>query len=202
LADDTGLESWLASTGTSQLPEEVRSHLSSQLAQRQAFPTFPFPVVIEPKCPPSHAPDAPPYNPGLWNIPSVQPYNNCYNYANNRITNTFAQPGRATGHQYTAFTCPSVAAGATSDGLHGVPNFSAALPKGGGWYVALVIWPNVDFHWYRQDSGGCWSHKPGSTPVRNVDNSGHAITDPKTCNRGNYTAFCTYMVTNHSVKIN
>jgi hypothetical protein len=201
LVEDTGLESWLASIGTAQLPEVVSSHLSSQLAARQAFPTFAFPIIITPTCPPNHAPDAPAYNPGLWNIPSVQPYNNCYNYANDRITNTFAQPGRATGHQYTALTCPSVSAGATSDGLHSVPNFSAPLPKKGGWYVALVIWPNADFHWYRQDSVGCWSHKPGGTPVRNVDNSGHTITDPQTCNRGNYTAFCTYMVTNHSVQI-
>lgn len=38
--------------------------------------------------------DLPPYEPEKWNTPSVQPYNNCYNYANNMITNTFAQPGR------------------------------------------------------------------------------------------------------------
>ena len=30
-----------------------------------------------------------------WNIAGVQENNNCYNYANDRITDTFAQPGRA-----------------------------------------------------------------------------------------------------------
>jgi len=64
-----------------------------------------------------------------------------------------------------------------------------------------VIWPGVDYHWYRQDKVGCWSHKPGSTPARNTDNSGHAIADPRTCNRGSYTNFCTYMITTRHVRI-
>jgi len=146
-----------------------------------------------PKCPKCNAALAPVYNPGLWNIPSVQPYNNCYNYANNLITNTFAQPGRASGHMYTKLTCASVQPAAVSDGLKASPNFSAKITN--GYYVALVIWPNVDYHWYRQDKVGCWSHKPGSTAVRNYDNAGKPITDPKTADRGGYTVFCTYMVT-------
>jgi hypothetical protein len=200
LTDDVGLESWLASITNFQLPDAVREHLTTQLAQRRSG--FQFPAKAAPTCPPNHAADAPAYNPGMWNTPAVQPHNNCYNYANDRITNTFAQPGRATGHQATVMACPNVSAGATSDGLHSVPNFGGTLAKGAGWYVALVIWPNADYHWYRQDNVGCWSHKPGQTQARNVDNSGNAIADPKTCNRGPYTVFCTYMVTNHSVKIN
>jgi hypothetical protein len=201
LTDEIGLESWLAGVGNFQLPETVRNYLTSQLTQDRATPVFQFPVQPALKCPQNHAADAPTYNPGMWNIPTVQPYNNCYNYANDRITNTFAQPGRATGHQATVMACANVSAGATSDGLHSVPNFAGALPKGGGWYVALVVWPNADYHWYRQDNVGCWSHKPGQTPARNVDNSGNAITDPKTCDRGPYTDFCSYMVTNRSVRI-
>ena len=37
------------------------------------------------------------WEPTKWNIPSVQPDNKCYNYGNDKITNTFAQPGRAHG---------------------------------------------------------------------------------------------------------
>jgi hypothetical protein len=37
---------------------------------------------------------------------------------------------------------------------------------------------------------GCWSHKPGPTAVRNIDNAGNAIGDPRTCSRGPYTVFC------------
>ena len=147
-----------------------------------------------PKCPKCNAALAPAYNPGAWNIPSVQPYNNCYNYANNMITNTFAQPGRATGHMYTQLNnCKSVQPAAVSDGLKASPNFSAKQKT--GYYVALVVWPGVDFHWYRQDNVGCWSHKPGGTAVRNYDNSGKPITDPKTADRGGYTLFCSYMIT-------
>lgn len=38
----------------------------------------------------------------------------------------------------------------------------------------------VDYHWFRQDDDGSWSHKPGSTPVVNVCNGtiGKPITDP------------------------
>jgi hypothetical protein len=200
--DDTGLETWLAGIVGPQLPEAVREHVTSTLSAGRGASGFQLPVVVAGKCPPCHAVDAPTYNPAIWNTPTVQPHNNCYNYANDHITNTFAQPGRATGHQ-VGFppTCQTAAAGATSDGLHSVPNFTNPLGKGAGWYVALVIWPGSDYHWYRQDNVGCWSHKPGQTAARNVDNAGHAISDPKTCNRGPYTIFCTYMVTNRHVHI-
>jgi hypothetical protein len=79
---------------------------------------------------------------------------NCYNYAHDRITNTFAQLGRATGHQATIMACANVTAGATSDGLHSVPNFGGTLTKEQD--VALVVWPTVDYYWYRQDNVGCW----------------------------------------------
>lgn len=31
-----------------------------------------------------------------------------------------------------------------------------------GHLVALVIWPTVDFHWYRKGRNGYWSHKPAA----------------------------------------
>ena len=37
------------------------------------------------------------YNPQFWNNSSSVRINNCYNYASNSRTNTFAQPGRANG---------------------------------------------------------------------------------------------------------
>jgi hypothetical protein len=153
------------------------------------------------QCPVCHAADAPAYNPAFWNNPAHLSLNNCYNYANNQQTDTFAQPGRATGHPITGLSCPGVQPSAVSDGLKACPDFTTNLPAGKGWYVALVIYPGHDYHWYRQDKIGCWSHKPGHTPVINTDNSGHAITDPKTCNRGNYTVFCTFMITTHGVHI-
>jgi len=151
------------------------------------------------RCPRCHGATAPAYDPAYWNDDPVRlANNNCYNYANNNATNTFAQPGRASGHMYTALQCKNVFTAAESDGLQGVPDFTADIK---GWYVALVIWPDMDYHWYRQDSNGCWSHKPGSTPARNTDNSGNTISDPQTCNRGPYTVFCSYMTTRKGIVI-
>jgi hypothetical protein len=70
-------------------------------------------------------------------------------------------------------------------------------PAKPGYYpVALVSDPGVDYHWYRLDSNGRWSHKPGNTDATDVDASGNLITDPKTADRDygryNYSTFCGY----------
>jgi len=192
--DRSDTESFLVETARGRLPEVVSEYLAQNTGPAATDQKFAIPAPAAAKCPVCKAVDAPAYTPGTWNTPAVQPKNNCYNYANNKITNTFAQPGRAHGKQATLMACPNVLAAAKADGLVQVSNFTAPLPKGRGWYVALVVWPNADYHWYRQDKVGCWSHKPGQTAARNTDNSGKAIADPKTCNRGPYIHFCTYMV--------
>ena len=61
---------------------------------------------------------APLYEPAWWNDAGQKQYNNnCYNYATNYRTDTFAQPGRANGAMYTSLSCPSVRAGAIADDL-------------------------------------------------------------------------------------
>ncbi|NJP08083.1 MAG: hypothetical protein HC866_00250 [Leptolyngbyaceae cyanobacterium RU_5_1] len=149
--------------------------------------------------------DTSPYNPGFWNNdPNIRSRNNCYNYASNKRTDTFAQPGRGCGHMYTAINCAEVTRAALCDGLHRrydcFPDSEA--PR---YLVALVIAPGPgfnDFHWYRLMREGYWAHKPGSTAVRNVDNSGKVISNPATCDRGPYTIFCGYFYTCRSQKIN
>ncbi|MEB3180334.1 MAG: hypothetical protein VKL59_15055 [Nostocaceae cyanobacterium] len=141
------------------------------------------------------------FNPGFWNNdPTVQANNNCYNYATNRRTNTFAQPGRATGFFPYPMDCPSVMRGALSDGAH---KFGDCLPDSENprWLMALVVWPGVDYHWYRYHSNRFWGHKPGRTAARNTDNSGHVITNPQTADRGGYTLFCGYMYAARSMRI-
>jgi len=130
-----------------------------------------------------------PYNPGFWNTPATQPHNNCYNYSMNYRSNTFAQPGRKTGHMYTSLDCNNVGNAASSDGCKPICTGSSKL-------VALVIWPGNDYHWYRRHSQGFWGHKPGGTAARNIDNIGRLINGttltPANCNRGPYTVFCGY----------
>lgn len=134
------------------------------------------------------------FNPGFWNDPRWVTRNNCYNYASNRRTDTFAQPGRASGSMYSAINCAQVGAAAVRDGARQYPN-CAPNPEAPRWYMALVIAPGpgfIDYHWYRKSKEGFWGHKPGGTPARNLDNSGHLITNPQTCDRGPYKLFCGY----------
>ena len=68
--------------------------------------------------------------------------------------------------------------------------------------MALVIAPNQDYHWYRLNADGTWSHKPGSEPVTNRDASDKIIIDSKKADRDtshcygkgapNYTEFIGY----------
>ena len=106
--------------------------------------------------------DSPQYKPGDWN---GNPYrlrrNNCYNYANDRPTDTFAQPGKAAAVAagldpdlyYLAMTDAAVEAAAVNDGLQ-VVNLPprpkgpfparAPIPKvpgGTRHLVALVVKP-------------------------------------------------------------
>ncbi|MCP5015636.1 MAG: hypothetical protein GY938_10225, partial [Ketobacter sp.] len=139
---------------------------------------------------------APIYEPGWWNVSTRQPYNNCYNYATNYRTDTFAQPGRASGAIYSALNCSEVKAGAIADELIDSPSANNKCPDEGH-LVALAIWPGWDYHWYRKGKDGLWSHKPGGTAVTNLDNSGNTIADPRNADRGGYTDFCAFMVVKH-----
>jgi hypothetical protein len=177
--------------------------------------------ILRPFCTPA-------YNPAPWNFQgtsssptNVQLTNNCYNYATNIQTDTFAQPGRASG-VYTLTPppdCAGVDRGAVSDGLKPVDCDSGCGCRGCCDRVALAVslgspalrvdeagdvyeWPLYDYHFYRLDSNGLWSHKPGGSPVTNRDASGNLISDPRTCNRGPYTTFCgCYCVCKGQVRI-
>jgi hypothetical protein len=129
------------------------------------------------------------YNPAFWNDIRYIRNNNCYNYAMGKRTNTFAQPGRAHGCNFT-MNCTSVASAARCDGV--ITNCQGSTPY---YYVALVIWPNNDYHWYHWHMERFWGHKPGQTAAKNTDNSGRVIAgslSPRNCNRGPYTVFCGY----------
>jgi len=131
------------------------------------------------------------YNPGFWNDSYSISRNNCYNYASNYRTHTFAQPGRAHGCNFS-IDCSSVYNAARCDGL---TNACGSNPL---YLVALVIWPGSDYHWYHWHGAGSdyfWGHKPGGTAARNWDNGGRYLVpplQPHNCNRGPYTVFCGY----------
>jgi len=163
---------------------------AAQIRDQIVIQPKPFPVKVVCVC-------GPLYEPTWWNDGGQkQLNNNCYNYATNYRSDTFAQPGRAAGAMYSSFSCASVLPASVKDQLEDVPGANNKCPPQGH-LVALVIAPNIDFHWFRKGRNRFWSHKPGSTAVTNVDNSGNFIADPRTANRGMYTDFCTFMVVKH-----
>lgn len=138
----------------------------------------------------------PSYNPSYWNDGgTVQSDNNCYNYGNNKNTGTYAQPGRAAGAMAGSMSCQEVRDAAVADGLELLPA-SGVCPDTQD-KVALVVDPGTDYHWYRLDSNGMWTHKPGWGAATNLDNSGNPISNPETADRCSgwpcYSDFCGYL---------
>src|SRR5882724_8995077 len=75
---------------------------------------------------------APLYEPAWWNDGGQRQFNNnCYNYACNYRTDTFAQPGLASGAMYTHLTCADVRPAALRDDLEDAPRASNKCPKEG-----------------------------------------------------------------------
>lgn len=129
----------------------------------------------------------------FWNqFSHLRLNNNCYNYSTNRVTNDFAQPGDASNSIFTDLSCEDVYGAASKDLGLNPTKFYRFNGKKDATLIALVVWPGNDFHWYRRDDNGLWSHKIGSDPASNKDSSGKIIEDPVRADRGDYTRFCGY----------
>jgi hypothetical protein len=135
-------------------------------------------------------------NAGFFNDPEHVTRNNCYCFASNhRADVRYALPGRRGGRPATSITCAGVIDGLRADGWQ-----DGCQPD--GLTIAMVIWPNVDYHFSRLVTGGpywWWGHKPGGTPAKYTDDCGHAIYQyhgqgyaPNNICRGSYTDFCGY----------
>lgn len=134
----------------------------------------------------------PKYFSNFWNADDIIDDNNCYNYATNRQTNSFAQPGE-TAHAYLDdVTCDEVYIAATKDKGVVPTSFFPFVNKQDDMLIALVVDEGSDFHWYRRGDDNLWTHKPGGTEVTNLDESGKKITNPEKADRGVYSEFCGY----------
>ena len=198
------------------LPKQIRTHIVEQAAKLPKCSGRPRLVNANANSAdckadaPLRGPDDPSqvhYDPSVDDsgcFEKMQFDNNCYNYGNDVLTNTFAQPGRGTGvcshHDRPCVnnTCADVRRAAESDGLTWAgTDLPTALPSIGH-YVSLHIWPETNFHWIRMDANMTWSHKPGGSPVRDHDNDGKTITDPGKANFTPWTKHCGYMRTTPS----
>ena len=157
----------------------------------------------------------PTYDPTKYNkYKGMKDAQNCFAYAFNykklpksctkqECSSSFPQPGRKSGYpkwsKVKGKRCPDLIARVMGD-IPGVTlsKFTQKCPKN-TYKIGLVTDEDQDYHFYRQDSNGYWSHKPGATDVIRIDASDRPIYDPALASRDypssglDYDNFCGYM---------
>ena len=157
----------------------------------------------------------PDFNPDLYNRhKGVKEALNCFAYAfdyrrlpknctKDSCPVSFPQPGRASGYpkwsKVNGKRCPDLTARLFGD----VPDLKASSFEGRCprkySKIALVVDEDEDYHFYRLDSNGYWSHKPGATSVTHLDATKRPIYDPQLASRKypdsglHYDQFCGYL---------
>jgi len=156
----------------------------------------------------------PEFTPDPWNSPVNQPYNNCYAYVFDDLRSdrtTKPQPGDILGVPSIPseeFSCPrlqnAIHNDYPSDSYWLPPNdqgqSAAETPCACGYYKAFLALDetpgNKDYHFWRQDRSGYYSHKPGDLAATNRDGNGNLITNPLTASRRvgdfNYSTPCSF----------
>ena len=130
---------------------------------------------------------------------------------NSECTDLKPQPGdfeliKKTGSDKTKqriYKCPNMQKKILNDNPSLIPvGFNVKCPN--KYYKgAMVVDPDNTYHFYRQNNNGTWDHKPGISPISNIDANGKAIYIPHFANRNytddknnddaiNYTHFCGY----------
>jgi hypothetical protein len=160
----------------------------------------------------------PTLNPDRYNTPPIKETHNCWAYGMNVIdpaqlsqcdgkgptcSKLFHQPGGTKGmsdvlQEVNGRTCKEVSRLMKMDvpGLKRT-TFKARCPAMSS-KIALVVDPGEDYHFYRQDPDGFWSHKDGGNTVKRYDAEKRPIWNPKTAARDyrhngsflNYEDFC------------
>ena len=149
----------------------------------------------------------PKYEPEKWNNnPNIKDTHNCYSYAINQIVSNrkgkpqpgyFAHFKSISNNEYK--DCKSFFKRLKKDSPSiYLTTFDKKCRK--GFSKAFIVLANktydTDYHFYRQDSNGYWSHKPGRTDVVNTDADNKLIKNPEKANRNykhhNYATPCFY----------
>lgn len=137
----------------------------------------------------------PKYEPEKWNNNSkIKSTHNCYSYVMNQIVSKrkgkpqpgyFALYNSISNKEYK--DCKSFYKRMKKDTPHlYLSSFDKPCRKGfskGFIAVSNLKGKDTDYHFWRQDSNGLWSHKPGATDVVNVDADGKNINNPYLANR-------------------
>lgn len=171
---------------------------------------------------------SPAFNPNKWNRDqSIKKSHNCYAYSLNLINNKTSklcdkymkktkkrnckmfkpQPGRLSGYldEYKdkkVFTCKRLYRRIRKDN----PVIKKLRPNQkvpeGYYKIALAVTSDFDdYHFYRQDNDGLWSHKNGKNRAKFTDKNSRLIKNPEKANRGKYKNFCGYYMVPKNEKI-
>jgi len=136
--------------------------------------------------------DAPKYEPEKWLVPNVLASHNCYSYflnvLNPRGMAGKPQPGLISTGYVDHIDCPAIRKAVMDDNPRaiitwGLEKVNDKCPKTYFKGFMAVNSNGADYHFYRQDRDGSWSHKPGSTPPSKVDARGKRIFNPATASR-------------------
>jgi len=167
------------------------------------------------------------YEPEQWKEITIRYCTNCYCYAINQIINPITktvfdnwnhtQPGNLGGKnniikdwknlpedQVLKTIIDSTNYDLHFLGLQIIPStFEEVIEDEDIWKVALCFcFDNIrDYHWYRQNNDGTWSHKCGTYEVKNTDEVDKVIINPEECNRGIYTNFAGFFIIKKLPKI-
>jgi hypothetical protein len=193
--DTKGLESKLTAKATPIFVGLAKQALKSSFAHLPENSELVIVLDPLPKEPPNPTNGSEPkYEPDKWNVVNVRTTNNCYTYATNNLGSGFTRPGKGGGKEAPKpgdadYNKEKFKAALLADGLTEI-ECGKPCPKD-SYKIAFVLrlMGRDDFHCYRQDSGGNWSHKPGETDATDKDNSGKTISDIEKADRGAYTVF-------------
>lgn len=148
----------------------------------------------------------PKYEPKKWNDKlKIKKTHNCYAYMLDFVNTKFKskpQPGYTKGYSYLTDSdirsCDKMFERIKADN----PTFLRSTlydtcPKGyRKGYMAVDPGFTTDYHFYRLDINGKWSHKPGATEATDTNSSGKKIIAPhladRTSSSHNYSKSCGY----------
>jgi hypothetical protein len=130
------------------------------------------------------------YEPDKYNNDmSIKQTHNCYSYALGKIVKGLkskAQPGYASGYSYiqnSDYDCKKFSTRLKQDNsMSYLENFDKSCVSG-FYKIFLALDVKNDYHWWRHDKSGYWSHKPGASDVVDTDGSGNKIKNPVLSNR-------------------
>ncbi|MBN1698588.1 MAG: hypothetical protein JW881_13820 [Spirochaetales bacterium] len=130
---------------------------------------------------------SPSYDPDVWNKNGTIQNNNCYNYARNIIKTTWTNPKGYQSGNYTKDQMIDWMEDNTK--LPYMGNDAIPIPGKNQAVIALVLQSSItetekysNYHFYRLDRNGYWSHKHGPAIAANLDGvnylSGNEISNP------------------------